>query len=371
MPHLSVDEQAPSIFGGVDTHRDVHVAAALNSFGVLIGTASFGSDAAGHQRLLAWLGSFGSTAVVGVEGTGSYGAGLARHLRAAGVGVAEVDRPDRRARRRRGKADAFDAEAAARAAMAGVATAIPKDRTGPVEAIRVLRAERRSAIKARTAAVNQIHAQVITASPALRAPFEQLSELRLAQRAAALRPGPDISDPLTATKQALRRLGRRVLQLTEEINQIDAELAPLVDLVAPRALARFGAGVHTVAQLLITIGDNPQRMRSEAAFAHLCGASPIPASSGRTDRHRLNRGGDRQANAALHTIALTRLAHDPQTRDYAARRRGEGLATRDILRCLKRLIARELYTALRADLAEWTHPGAPAATAGHNSRHAA
>lgn len=352
------------VVGGVDTHHDGHVAAVVNVFGVLLGQARFGATEAGYRQLLEWLAGHGPVLRVGVEGSGAYGAGLARFLAAAGVAVVEVDRPNRRTRRRRGKSDFVDAEAAARAALSGEASGTPKARTGPVEAIRVLQVARRGALKARTAAINQLHNLVLTAPEPLRAELEHLPTARLIERCRALRPGPELSCPTQATKTSLRRIARRVRDLTVEITDADADLDVLVAAVAPRSVAKFGANTHSVARLLVAIGDNPDRMRSEAAFAHLCGAAPIPASSGRTDRHRLNRAGDRQANAGLHTIALTRLAHDPRTRAYAERRAAENLKPKDILRCLKRLIAREMYHALCADLAEWTHPAT-------RSRHAA
>jgi transposase len=349
-------DQLAEVVVGVDTHRDAHVAVVLSPVGVRLGQAAFPATGAGYAALLAWTGRFGRMRRAGVEGTGSYGAGLARFLHAAGIRVIEVDRPDRQTRRRRGKSDPLDAEAAARAVLAEQATGEPKTRTGPVEAIRVLRVQRTGAVKARTAALNQLHQLVVTGPTPLRARLEALTGSALAAACAQVRPGPDTSDPAQATKRALRRIGRRVRTLDAEIAEVDADLQPLVATVAPRTLQRIGAGTETVGQLLVTAGDNPDRLRNEAAFAMLTGTAPVPASSGRTDRHRLNRGGDRAANSALYHVAITRMAHDPATRAYVRRRTADGLTSKDILRCLKRLIARELYPLIRDDLAEWAPP---------------
>jgi len=344
-----------SIIGGVDTHRDTHHAAILDEVGGLLGDAEFPATPDGYQELLSWMRGYGRLRLVGVEGTGSYGAGLTRYLHGRKVTVVEVDRPDRGGRRQHGKSDPIDAVAAARAALAGTATATPKTRTGPVEAIRTLRVVRRGAVKARTATLNQIRGLIIAAPEHLRCQLKGLAPTTLAKRCAALEHDPTrIHDPAHATAIALAGLARRVLTLTAEITALDKLLIPLVKKAAPRTIALFGVGTDVAAQLLTTAGDNPDRLRSEAALAHLCGAAPIPASSGRTHRHRLHRGGDRHANHALHTIALCRLRYDPRTRAYATRRSAEGLSNNEILRCLKRYIAREVYTSLLADFTALT-----------------
>jgi transposase len=337
---------------GVDTHSDVHHAAVIDEVGRPLADAGFPTTPEGYRRLLAWAGEHGEIAAFGVEGTGAYGAGLARHLRAAGQTVIEVDRPDRRTRRQRGKSDPIDAYAAAAAVLSGAAAGIPKTRDGRVEAIRTLRVARRSAIKGRTQAINQLKALVLTGPAELRQALAGQStrqlvatcrRLRTAERPAAA------ADPITAaTKLTLRRLARRIAALTEEIDELDAELRPLVTATAPELMAVYGVGTEVAAQLLVTAGDNPDRLRSEAAFAQLCGTAPLPASSGRTTRHRLNRGGDRQANFALHIIALSRLSSHQPTQDYAARRRAQGLSNLEIIRCLKRYIAREVHHVLTA-----------------------
>jgi transposase len=336
----------PAVTVGVDTHVDQHVGAALDHIGRLLGTRAVPSTAAGHAALLAWARGLGTVERVGIEGTSSYGAGLSRWLRARGVAVVEVERPKRPKRRGRGKSDPVDAEAAARAVLAGTATARPKAGTGPVESIRALQTARRSALKARTQAANQLRALVVTAPDDLRAGLRRFGVARLVATAAAFRPGAPTT-PTAATKLALRSIAVRHRQLTAEIEALDAHLGHLVAEAAPELVALKGVGTDTAATLLVTAGDNPDRLRSEPAFAHLCGVAPIPASSGKTVRHRLNRGGDRQANRALHLLAVRRLRWDPATVAYAARRTAEGLSTPEILRCLKRYIAREVFAVLR------------------------
>ncbi len=343
--HSDLNVASCLVTGGVDTHLDLNVAAALDPVGGLLGVAEFPTTLAGHRELLGWLSGFGPVARAGVEGTGSYGAGLARFLRAAGVEVVEVDRPNRQARRRSGKSDPLDAIEAARAALSGRACGAAKSRDGNVEAIRVLVVAKRSARSAKIQTLNQIRHLSFTAPDQLRQRLAGVSRQQLAARAAALRPPTvESADPvITATKTALRILGRRVLALDAEKARIDALLATLVTQTAPQLLTVFGVGIDTAAELLVTAGDNPGRLRSEAAWAHLCGTSPIPASSGKVTRYRLNRGGDRQANRALWGIVITRLGNDPRTRAYMARRLGEGRSKPEVIRILKRYVAREVY----------------------------
>jgi transposase len=330
------------ITGGVDTHLDVHVAAALDSIGGLLGVESFPADAAGYRRLLAWLDSFGTVELVGVEGTGSYGAGLTRHLQDKGVRVVEVDRPNRQERRRAGKSDPLDAIEAARAAQSGRAKGAAKNRNGSVEAIRVLRVARSSARKDRARALNQLRSLVSTAPEELRSDLRALSARRLVDKAAGFRPNGR-TDIASATKLAMRSLARRIRDLDAEIAELDAVVGPLVEATAPDLVTRPGLGPDTAGALLVAAGDNPDRLRNEATFAHLCGASPLDASSGKQLRHRLNRGGDRQANSALWRIVITRLASDPKTRHYVDRRCKEGLTKTEAIRCLKRYVAREVF----------------------------
>lgn len=337
---------APEITGGVDTHGLTHHAAVVDQVGRHLADREFPATADGYRDLLRWMRSHGTPAAVGVEGTGAYGAELARVLTAAGVTVVDVDRPDRKTRRSKGKSDPIDAYAAATAVLSGRATGTPKSRDGVVEAVRVLRVARRSAVKARTQAMNQIRSLLVSAPAVLREQVAGLNRATLIRTLARLRPGDDLSTPLAATRAALRRLARRHQVMDEEIAELDAGIHPLVKQAAPQLLELFGVGPETAGQLLTSAGDNPERMRSEAAFAHLAAVAPIPASSGRTHRHRINRGGDRAANNALHTIVLVRMRHDERTRTYVERRTKEGLSKKDILRCLKRFVAREVYRAL-------------------------
>ena len=333
------------ITGGVDTHLDVHVAAALDAHGALVGTASFATTPTGYHELLSWLASLGEVVLVGVEGTGSYGAGLARYLETVGVAVVEVDRPNRQRRRRAGKSDTHDAISAARAAFAGDALGVPKTRDGNVEAIRVLRLARGSARRDRTRALNQMRALITTAPDELRAQLRGLTIPRLVRAAAGFRPGGR-TDVANANRLALKTLARRVLELDDEIETLDELLTPLVAETAPEMLERVGVGTDTAGALLVAAGENTSRIRNERSFARLCGAAPLDATSGKQQRHRLNRGGDRQANSALWRIVITRLSYDRATRDYLQRRCDEGKTKTEAIRCLKRYVARELYACL-------------------------
>jgi transposase len=340
---------ASRVIVGVDTHRDLHVARAKDTLGRGLGEMTIPASTKGYQALLAWSRALGEVQAFGVEGTGCYGAGLARHLRARGQVVIEVIRPNRQARRRRGKSDPADAEAAASAVLSGEASAIPKAGDATVEMIRALRVARSTAIRARTQAINALHALVVTAPEELREVIRGLSGPKLVRTCASFRPGK-LTDPVSATKTALRSLARRHEALTAEVRALDRELSRLTAEVCPQLLALYGTGSDTAGALLLAAGDNPERLRSEAAFAKLCGVSPVEASSGKTTRHRLNRGGDRHANAALYRIVMVRLRHrHPLTISYVARRTADGKSMKEIIRCLKRYVAREVYRALTED----------------------
>jgi len=344
---MMADSPRP-VTGGVDTHKDEHVAAVLDGVGVVLGTASFPNRASGHIELGRWLASFGPLGRVGVEGTGSYGAGLARYLRGIGVEVVEVNRPDRSARRLEGKSDPLDAIAAARAVLSGRHSGTPKSADGIVESIRMLRLSRRSAIQSRTQCVNQIHSLVDTAPAPLREQWATMRvDLLVSSGAAMVADGP-LEDPAVCAVWTLRGLAQRWQWLNAQITAIDEHLAVLVPAAAPSLVALFGVGIDTAGALIVAAGDNPDRLRNEAGFAALCGVNPLPASSGRTNRHRVNRGGNRTANQALWRIALVRMAHDPETRAYVERRTKEGLSKREIIRCLKRYIARQVFPHLQA-----------------------
>ncbi len=282
-----------------------------------------------------------------MEGTGHYGAGLLRFLADYGMTVIEVDRPDRSARRRNGKSDPLDAESAARAVQSGRASGTPKSRDAQVEMIRMLRVARRSAMKARIQAGQQMDGLIVTAPEAVRGMLRRLTTKQRVRACAGFRPG-DALDACSCVKLALRSLARRWQALQAEIDELDKHLTALVSAAAPELLALPGVGVDTAGQLLATAGDNPQRLGSESMFARLCGVAPIPVSSGRTDRHRLHRGGDRMANSALWRIALVRMRCHPPTKDYVGRRTAEGKTKTEIMRCLKRYIAREIFPLLVA-----------------------
>jgi transposase len=342
-----VDTSRP-VTGGVDTHLDVNVVAVLDGIGGLLGVESFATSVEGNQQLLAWMAGFGPVARVGVEGTGSYGASLARFLREAGVEALEVDRPNRQERRRKGKTDTVDAIEAARAAQGQRQLGAAKTKDGKVEAIRALMVAKRSARDHKIAAMNQIRHLGFTAPEEIRQSLQGVSRRLIAKKAAAMRPRVG-SDPVAyATKTALRALGRRVLELDAERKEMDKLLSELLAQTAPALLGLYGVGKDSAAALLVAAGDNPDRLRSETAWARLCGVSPIEASSGKVIRHRLNPGGNRQANAALWHIVITRMGSDPRTLVYVERRSKEGLTKKDIIRVLKRYVAREVYPYITA-----------------------
>lgn len=332
-----------AVIGGVDTHKDVHVAAVIDERGKILDTAEFDAAAKGYRLLVEWMRGFGELSKVGVEGTGSYGAGLARYFAQVKVNVVEVNRPNRQMRQRRGKSDTVDAEAAARAALNGEATVTPKAEDGIIESIRVLRVAFTSARNSRTRVALQIRDLIVTAPDQLR---EILGSMTTAQRVthcARFRLGGDVAEPLEATKLALRALARRYETLSAEWADLDAALDELTGRANPALRGAKGVGADVAAILLVAAGDNPDRLRNEAAFAAMCGVNPVEASSGKIVRHRLNRSGNRQANHALWRIAFVRLNTDPTTKAYAARRTAEGKSRREIIRCLKRYIAREIY----------------------------
>jgi transposase len=334
------------IIVGVDTHKDNHVAVAIDPLGRRVAQCTVSTDRAGLVNLLQWSRQLNATRTWGVEGTGSYGAGLTRLLQRSGEPVHEVSRPNRRLRRTRGKSDPIDAEAAARTVLAQHGVTPPKaDNTS--ESLRQLRATRRSAVKARTQAANLLQALLVTAPDDLRATLGGATFKVTIDTCSRLRPAAKQS-PREACKLSLRSTARRWQHLNAEVVDLTTAIASIIATAAPQLLDLFGVGPDVAATLLITVGGNPERMRTERSFAALCGVSPIPASSGKTNRHRLNRGGDRQANAAIHVVALSRLRSDSRTRAYAARRTEDGLNKRDIMRCLKRYIARELYTTILA-----------------------
>jgi transposase len=358
--------QACGVILGVDTHAEFHAAAVIDQLGGHLGDACFETTTAGFKALLAWANEFGPVQLAGVEGTGAYGAGLSRFLTAGGVRVVEVDRPDRKTRRDHGKSDSIDAYAAARAAASGRASGTPKARTGEVETLRVLRVARSGAVHTRAKALTQLKSLIVTAPDALRAQLRGLDGSRLVTTCARLQPAREATtttpntkrprrgrlvDPTAATKRALASIAQRIQQLDDEITELDDDIDTIITPLAPTLLSLLGVGPDVAGQLLVTAGDNPDRISTEAAFAHLCGVAPIPANSGKHQTSfRLNRGGNRAANAALYRIVICRLRWDPATRHYLERRTKEGKSKRHIIRCLKRYVAREVYTAIQTDL---------------------
>lgn len=337
---------------GVDTHKDQHVAFAIDGLGGAVGQPlTVDATNEGYAQLLAWALSLGDVFAFGVEGCGSYGIGLARYLRRHGHVPTEVSRPPRAGERRlAGKSDAIDAEHAARAVLSGKGLVIPKLADGQVEAIRLVKIARDTAVKAHTTAIITLKAVLVTAGTELRAELEPLSDFKLITACAQLDTSGPIGNPEVAMRHTLKSLAQRWLQLHEEIKAHSAHLKALTQAAAPKMLEAFGIGLDIAAQMLITAGDNSGRVRNEAAFAKLCGACPIPAGSGKTNgRHRLNRGGNRQANAALYRAVIVRMRWHQPTIAYVERRTAEGLSKKDIIRCLKRYVVRELYQLLPAE----------------------
>lgn len=327
---------------GVDTHKDVNVAVALDGQGRKLGSTTVSTGADGHRILLTWAKGLGEVVAVGIEGTGSYGAGLSRYIQAAGVRALEVERPERRSRQVAGKSDALDAERAARAVLAGEVRVEPKGANGKVESLRLLWTARRGAVKARTQAANQLHGLLVTSPDSVRGELSSLTTSQLAARASRWRATHADSTSASA-RLAIRSVARRHVDLGTEIKILDAEMRRLVSQLAPGLVALPGVGYETATALMVAAGDNPDRLRSEASFAHLCGVAPLPASSGKTVRHRLSRSGDRQANRALFLIVLVRMHRDKDTQAYVARRTAQGLSKPEIMRCLKRYVAREVF----------------------------
>ncbi len=353
---MTIEVRTVTVIGGVDTHKHTHYAAAIDEHGVLLGHQQFPATDAGYQALATWLRRHGEVKAIGVESTGSFGATLTRSLTSQGEQVIEVNRPNRLARRMDGKSDRLDAEQIARAVLGQTSTAIPKSKSGTVEVIRTLRVTRSSAVKARTQAFNTLFGIMIGAPSPLRDELVDLTKRTLVNRCLRLRPETDdlltlVHDPerllVAGVKTALRDLARRWKALDDEIKSLNRQLEALVQRAAPELIELVGVGIELAAQFLVTAGDNAGRIRNEAAFAKLCGVAPQPASSGKTTgRHRLSRGGDRAANSALYIVAIVRMRHHEATRAYVERRTAEGLSKREIIRCLKRYIAREVYAKL-------------------------
>jgi transposase len=339
----ATDPQALDVIGGIDTHAETVHVAALDTLGRELGDKEFPTTPAGYRRALEFLAKFGELQCIGIEGTSSYGAGITNAARAADYKVREVIRPQRTVRRMQGKSDPIDAYQAARAVLSGQARTMPK--TDDVDAIRALLTARRSAAKARTAAMNQIHDMLITAPVAVREKYRSLSTKGLIDALTACRPATQ-NGVARAVLSALKMLAQRHQFLTAQARELEDQMRELIAATNLALLSAKGVGPVTAAQLLITAGGHPERLASETSFAALCGTAPVPASSGKTIRYRLSRGGDRQANSALHTIATVRWSSDARTKAFVAAQRAKGRSNPEIHRVLKRAIAREIYKLL-------------------------
>jgi len=348
MPSITSEAGRRKVIVGVDTHKHIHVAVAIDHHGARLGDLSVSADTGGYTQLEAWARALGRIDRFGIEGTGSYGAGLTSFLRRCGHRIVEVNRGDRRSRRNNGKSDTLDAEAAARSVLAGTATTIPKTADGSSEMIRQIKIARDTARKGRTTAVITLKTIVVNAPAELRESLNAMTDRQLLKRCSLYRPG-DVDDTTASAKHALRALAKRWFDLDAEIAEHDRLLDRLTAEAAPTLRDGYGIGPDTAAEMLIVFGDNPQRIKSEAAFAKLCGTCPIPASSGLTNKHRLYRGGHRQANAAIYRTVIVRMRFHQPTIEYVARRTTEGLTKKDIIRCLKRFVAREIYQRVMID----------------------
>jgi transposase len=328
---------------GVDTHKHIHVAAVMDSIGGILATLTIATDSGGFRQLLDWATSFGQIIAFGIEGTGSYGAALTSYVRRNGHRVIEVNRPDRRMRRLVGKSDTLDAENAARAVLAGFATAEPKTADGTVEMIRQLKVAHDTAVKGRSAAMVTLKAMLVHAPEQMRKETAPKTQIMLARHLATLRPR-ELKTPDDSIRHTLRFLARRWQHLDAEAKELETMIENLVTQTAPQLLEPFGIGADTAAEILIVAGDNPERIHSEAAFAKLAGISPIPTGSGMTSgKHRINHGGHRQLNAAIYRVVIGRMRFHEPTIAYVTRRTAEGKSKRDIIRCLKRYVIREVY----------------------------
>jgi transposase len=341
-------KDAEYVVGGVDTHKDINVATVVNQSNQVLASEYFPTNRHGYKKMLTWMASFGTVSRVGIECSGTYGLGLLRYMQSGGIEVLEVTAPDRLDRRRRGKDDTLDAENAAHAAFSRLRTVTPKTRDGMVESLRVLKSCRKSAVAARTVALQIIRSNIISAPEELRDSLRHMTRMNLIRTLASTRPDlTNYKDITSAYRITLKSLARRYVELHDEIADLDKMIATILETLAPELIEQKAIGYEKAAQLLITLGDNPERLRSESSFAALCGVSPIPASSGKTNRHRLNRGGDRAANSALHIIAIGRLRTEERSQAYVKKRTSDGKSKMEAIRCLKRYIAREVYYLLK------------------------
>lgn len=330
-----MEEVGKAAFAGIDTHKDTHELALLDSVGRVIGTWQFATGVAGYADLERAIGD--PSVPVGIEGAASYGAGIAAHLQACGYEVFEMIRP-KKSQRRRGKSDPIDAIAAAKNLAAGEGLPL-KANDGVVEDVRCLMLAREQAVRQAHAILNCIDSLVVTAPEPVRAALRNLPGEERARKLAKSRPAD-------SRGRAFKRLAKRWVAAKADADELEAEIGELVKEAYPALIGARGVAAISAARIIVAAGSNPERMGSEAAFSMLCGTSPIPASSGKKDRHRLNRGGDRQANRGIHEIACSRMTFDERTQGFIARKIKEGKTKREAIRCLCRYIAREVYKLL-------------------------
>ncbi|HGL5836602.1 TPA: IS110 family transposase [Serratia marcescens] len=332
------------VVGGVDTHKDIHVGAVVDEHDRVMGSAFFSTTRSGYQQMLKWMNNFGVVSRVGVECTGTYGAGLVRYLQQMKVEVLEVTAPDKMERRKRGKSDTIDAESAAHAAFSLIRTVTPKTRNGVIESLRVLKTCRKSAITARKIALQMIQTNIVSAPDKLREQLRRMTRMLLIRTLPSWQSEPrKYRNIENAYRIALKSLAQKYLELHNETADLNNMIISIVDEVAPELIKQRGIGYESATLFLMTAGDNPTRLSSEAGFAALCGVSPAPVSSGKTNRYRLNRGDDRAANSALHIDALTRLRTDGGTQEFVTKKITEGHTKLEAIRCIKRYISREVY----------------------------
>jgi transposase len=336
---------------GADTHKRFHTVAVISETGEELDSKSFDADASGYRKALRWARRLGRVSRAGVEATGSYGAGLSAYLKAEGVETLDVYAPDKRRRRLIGKDNEKDAFQAAQAALSRTRCATAKDRGGEAEALRLMESAYGQLVKQRTAAINALKAALVVLPDRMRARLEGLSTAALVRTCAAFRAAKDLKGLENGAKTALRSLARTVSALDKEIAVLDKEIGNYARALLPNTLALYGVGRHGAVKFLNAAGKNIGRIKGEASFSMLCGASPVPASTGDACRYRLNRGGDRQANSALYVMALNRIRACERTQAFIAKKMGEGKSKRDAVRALKRYLAREVYAALMGDLA--------------------
>lgn len=344
-------EKQPGVIVGADTHKKFHVLTVITELGERLAFKYFDANAKGYDQALKWAKGYNTVLRAGIEATGSYGVGLAERFRKDGIAVFDVYRPDRQRRRRRGKNDVEDSFQAAEAALAYIRCATAKEKDGLLEAARLLEGAYEQAVRQRTAAMNLLRADITTLPPKMRERLESMCRSELLKTCASFRISKDAGTGEGA-KVALRLLAKRVLALDKEAAELEKQIGCHARKLAPKTLSLLGIGCHGAIRLLCTAGKNIERFKNDASFSMLCGVSPVCASSGDNIHLRLNRAGDRKANCVLHTMAINRIKHCEKTQAFIERKMNENKSKKDAIRALKRYLAREVYYALKADLAE-------------------